>query len=205
MYICRKELIMNKYRITYPNNKEGQNNLSHTMKKNSMKTLFLTLSIVFSLVAYSQNKNNINNVKPVSIDIVEVDAKFYSLLDSLLKNDCKCSYYSDTLYYGIWIDKTISDKGDHVIVISIVGNTQKEFFFKDRHRESLFGYFLYKRHNFFLFGSNILESIIVTNKKKIFQYSDYYPDEDDRWTIYRFLYYNKKYMLYEKENDWLCK
>jgi len=171
-----------------------------------MKTLFLTLSIVFNLVSYSQNKNNINNVKSVSIDIVKVDAKFYSLLDSLLKYDCRCSYYSDTLYYGIWIDKTITDKGNPVIIISIIGNTQKESFLDDdRHRQSLFGYFLYKRHNFFLFGSNILESIIVTNKKKIFQYSDYYPDEDDRWTIYRFLYYNKKYMLYEKENDWLCK
>jgi hypothetical protein len=110
------------------------------------------------------------------------------------------------LSYGIWINKFHTNNGDSAIVISISGNSEKDFFIKGSHQHLLFGYFSYKKHSFFLFGRNILESVTVTEKKKtIKSCGDYYPVDDDRWAIYRFLYYDEKFVLYKKENDWLCR
>ncbi len=95
--------------------------------------IFIVLGVLFtfaSTLAFAQNGKELNNkgkTIPINIDIVKVDSKFYTLIDSLLYYERKCSYYSDTLTYGIWIERNIANNGDSVIVISINVNSEKHF------------------------------------------------------------------------------
>jgi len=173
-----------------------------------MKTLLLLLLFIFySFGAYSQNKDDERKMKfkNLEINVINVsNAEFYELLDTLLYYEHKCSYYSDTLSYGVWIERAPTNKGDSVVVIVFIGNSDKDFIIKNR-GEKLLGYVSYEGHDFFIKGQAILDSIIVTNKKNSFKCRENLsPDEDDRWTIYRFLYFKKRFILFEKENDWLC-
>lgn len=171
--------------------------------------IFIVLGVLLafaSTLLLAQNRKELNNkgkTIPINIDIVKVDSKFYTLIDSLLYHERKCSYYSDTLTYGIWIERNIANNGDSVIVISINVNSEKQFFINDYEEETPFGYCTYKRHTFFFFGRNDL-LFFTTNKKKVLEIPEYFPEEDDRWTWYLFLYYRDKFILYEKISN-LCR
>lgn len=170
---------------------------------------FIVLGILFafaSTLVLAQNRKELNykgKTIPINIDIVKVDSKFYTLIDSLLYYERKCSYYSDTLTYGIWLERNIANNGDSVIIIYIIGNSEKQFFINEFQEEAPYGYCTYKRHTFFFFGRNDL-LFFTTNKKKFLEIPEYSPEEDDRWTWYFFLYYRDKFILYEKISN-LCK
>lgn len=177
------------------------------MKSIKKFILFGVLFAFASTLVFAQKGNGLKNERktnPINIDIVKVDSKFNTLIDSLLCYERKCSYYSDTLTYGLWISRSFTNNKDSVIVIGVIEHSEKQFFINEFKEETPFGYCTYKKHTFFFFGRNDL-LFFTTNKKKFLEITEYSPEEDDRWASYIFLYYNDEFILYKKENDWLCK
>ena len=132
----------------------------------------------------------------VDVNIINViDSAFYRVLDEIIKYESRYSYYSDTLPYGITIVKLSTVQGDSVIVLGIAGHSEKGIFIENGH---LLGSLFYKGHDFFITGSNILESIAITDKKKVFKFNaKFVSDDDDRWTIYNYIYYENDFIFYD--------
>ena len=171
---------------------------------NIMKNLLVIFFLFSTLFSYSQNK--VTKYKNVEVNIIKViDGTFYKFLDELLLLESCCSYYSNTLPYGITIIKATTVQGDSVIALRIEGYSDKDIFIHDN--KHLFGYIFYKGHDFFIEGRNILPAIVVTDNKKKFIYKeDYYTAyEDDSWAMYFFAHYDNKYLLYHKANTFRCK
>ena len=155
-----------------------------------MKALQVIIIILSCSTVFSQNISRDHNTKSINIRIVEPDSNLCSLVDSLLYYEQKCSYYSDTLTYGVWINKSPVNNGDSIVTLYILGSYGKEFFINDYARDTPFGYCTYKRHSFFFFGRNDLV-FVAGNKKRLLEIPEYYAEEDDRWASYLFIYNNK--------------
>lgn len=157
--------------------------------------------LIFCLGLHPQVKQKI--CEKVEINTIKIsDSSFYKLLDVLLQHERKCSYYTDSLPYGIWVGKAPTDGKDSVVVVRISGHEEKGLFLSNK----LLGFLPYKGHNFFIRGDNLISSLVITEKKKTFQYhKNLHVDDDDSWAIYYFAYYDNQYMLYDRANTYRCK
>ena len=129
-----------------------------------MKTLMLFSFAFINLLLYSQSKSSSENCKFKEIKVNQVlitDSNFIDLLDTLLLLERKCIYFTDSVPYGVWIDKLQADNGDSVVVVVFIGNSDKEVIVKSG--ADLIGYLSYKGHDFFIKGRNVLDSIKITN------------------------------------------
>ncbi len=143
------------------------------------------------------------NTRDVDVSVVRIsDKSFYEMLETLLEHERNCSYYTDSLPYGIYVGYVPTNRKDSVVVASISGYSDKEIFLN----QDLLGCLSYKGHDFFIRGDDLINSMVITNQKKTFKYWENYPiAEDDSWAIYDFAYYNDEYHLYNKSNTSKCK
>ena len=176
--------------------------ISKVNHDNTMKNLLVIFFLFFVLNSYSQNKEP--RYKDADVNIIQVvDPSFYRLLDEILLCESRCSYYTDSLPYGITIIKSLTIEGDSVIVLGIAGYSEKGIFIENNRH--LTGCFFYKGHDFFIDRRNILPAIVLTDNKKTIKYNEnYYVTEDDSWTIYNYIYYDNKFTFYQKVDGFRC-
>ena len=170
-----------------------------------IKALFLVFIMLISFSVVSQVRKNVpkaNIYKDIDLNIIRItDRSVYDLLDTLLKYERRCSYYTDSLPYGIYVGKAATDGKDSVTAIKVEGFEHKGIFLWRKQP----GYFSYKGHDFFVTGEKFIGSIIMGEKRRIKYWENFTVGDDDSWAMYFFAYYGNEYILYDKANTYRCR
>jgi len=111
------------------------------------------------------------------------------LLDKVLSLDKDCSYYTQTLEYGLWL---IYCKD--TLFITVEGGEQQG---KPFRLKTIMGVLRYKKHNFYIFGDSLPSSILKRLKKEVrlIVPNEYDISEDDSHSIHYFCVY-RSYCYY---------
>lgn len=169
------------------------------MPNNMRLVIFLFFCITSSVYAQSFDfkKDQIED----SIRIVDVlDSNFYSLIDTVLIIESKCTFNPYTVAYSIYIEDTII-LNKYITFVQI----QVDPYINT---SSYLGVFKYKGINFFLEGDLSKNKVFRISNKKYFYAESYegIPPNDDSWPIHNFWYdINKFYYINSVNSTYRCK
>ncbi|MGI6291845.1 MAG: hypothetical protein ACOXZH_05440 [Bacteroidales bacterium] len=167
-----------------------------------MKVSCFAILIYLFLTSNSFAQNEKYKEYNVSLPVIEViDSNFYYVLDYVLDLDTNCDYFSDSLWYSIWVGECFSVDEKH-ITFQFSGNLKKSLYLECV--DYYVGVLKYGTHYFFIYGKVLSEDIfkITNNRCFIHNYFEKYDmSYDDSWATHIMAYRNGEYYFIETFND----
>ena len=171
-----------------------------------MKFFFTVLICIFFWENTSA-QNEKHKEYNVSLPMIEViDSNFYHILDYILDLDKNCTYFSDSLWYSIWVGEDFYLEKKY-LTFQFSGSLKKSLYLE--FVSSYIGVLKYGNHYFFINGQILLENIFKTTNNQCF-FNEYLKKHDvsfdDSWAVHFFTYYNGDYYFDKTINDsYRCK
>ncbi|RFN59606.1 hypothetical protein [Marixanthomonas ophiurae] len=164
------------------------------------KTIIISLLILSPLIGFGQHKE-------ISVELNKLELRndnFNTVLDSLVKHEKVCNYYSTELLFTIDIHKTFDNAS---ILIESIDDKNIAFDLDPN------GFFYYDKHLFLVIGDKLNSIFIESQIKKTFEYLEYdifYKEydskerrilriiHDDSFSQWEFLYDTENLILINK-------
>lgn len=114
-----------------------------------------------------------------------------SILDSMIAEEKKCSYYTPSIAFGIDINK--EKDGFEIVLTSENMNMLLSL--------APYGYFYHQKHLFFLRVDKCDDLFLICKDKKKFKFKDEKLEFlDDSFSAWSYFYVNKKFVLNSKSS-----
>ena len=139
----------------------------------------------------------------VSLPVIEVvDSNFYHLLDYVLDLDRKCTFFSDSLWYSLFLGDFIYSDENHDL-FQFTGNTSRGFYLENS-TDFHIGALKYGNHYFFIRATILPQDVLRLTNNQYFL-NGYYEKPsyhiDDSWPMHIISYHNGDYYFIKTAHD----